>query len=748
MVKNRCRSLCALFMILCLAGCGKGMQGVEGIQGSNTAQRQETEQKEEKKSLAYGITYQDTHSTPEISADINSFQMTEKALYFKAVGSGSFYRISLEEEILQPRVLPIELLADEIFLALCVTEGQYGGIFISSYDREKQAYYLTAYDENGSLSWRQDITEAVPEAEKNEYGGSFWYLRQDSEGMFYMPGEKHILLFDREGKGRGEILWPYERLENIVVSKEGRVYGLSGNSGSGRALTELDTDNLTCGEEIRIRARVLAAGLTEGICYVDEITKSLYEYSPNTGESRELLSVLDYNMTEGAIWLCCAAGDSIRFLVRDTFNASAPVELITLAKGAATAAGQKQKLIVLASSDNLYLMNKAAAFNRRNDAYEVTVEVLESSNGSGNAYSYDELMTKLNTKILSKEVDLIFVNQLEYCTYKEQNAFENLIPFLKDSRIRVEDYRETLLMPLRKGAELYSIPTFFTVQSYALKESQLGDEEICTMEGFLRYIEEHQNMKWKWGGSGHWVLEMCMKFGWEHFVNLGEGSCSFDQEEFKSLVKRINALELDAKWYHNEWEELIGEGENVMSELTFSSPIQIAGEERYYGEELSLIGYPSPDGELRTYAFLDPLLCISARSGRKEGAFAFWEYYMEASRQDAGRALSARTDDFEEQMEMAGTKQYEWDERGDRIELPVDYLDYGGEMRGYYALNERQQSLVEQAIENARTDTVEGLQIQKLVLEEMDSYLYGNKSLEEAAGILQNRVQLYLNERK
>ena len=82
--------------------------------------------------------------------------------------------------------------------------------------------------------------------------------------------------------------------------------------------------------------------------------------------------------------------------------------------------------------------------------------------------------------------------------------------------------------------------------------------------------------------------------------------------------------------------------------------------------------------------------------------------------------------------------------------MPIDHFSYSstGDIEGFYALNEWQNAHVEEMFATLRLDETDGVTIQSIIIEEMRGYLMGSKTLDEAADIVQSRVQLYLYERK
>lgn len=719
-----CNLILMLVISACLSGCGKNSRSPEDRKENITEVSAVKESGQADAEREYTVTF--GNYTPEagIIPVRDSLQVTEDTLYFFAVGSKRIYRVDLEQEECRAELLPIE---HPELLCMSVAKEPEERLVCCTYDTEKQAYYLYAYDENHQVLWDRDITETVPEAEKENLA-YLYCLVQDGDGKIYIKGQKHILVFDREGNGMGSIPCPWERFESMIVSREGKVYVTSDMilEKVSWKLAELDPESLSCVSEREITGQYLTAGQTEGICFFDTRGDYICEYNFRKEESEKLLPYTEYDILPYEVAAYYMGEAQLRFIIWETQSESIPIEIMTLTKGTSPAGEedgrqQKQQLTLLTFFDESSVESTVKAFNRRSDVYEIQVEQLVSW---GETLTEEQIMTKFNSRIVGGDVDLIYIGQKDYLLYKEQKIFENLLPYMERGTVKAEDYREVLLNPLRQGQELYTLPTNFSFKSYGLPLSRMEGGSLSNMDDYLDYMEKHPDLKWRWGGSKAGILELCMKYGWERFVNLEEGICNFDGEEFRALVERIKGLTPDPKFYDEEWEQLIAEGEEVMPELEFSNLLRISAEEEHFGEEMVLIGYPGPDEKLRTDVVLDNLLCISAKSGNKEAAYDFWEYYIETQRQKTS-LLSARKEDFEKQMAF----------------------DHSVSV-GYYALDQRQQEIMQRAVESICMDTPEGIQIQKLVMEEMLSYLNGDKSFEAASEILQSRVQLYLNERK
>lgn len=164
-----------------------------------------------------------------------------------------------------------------------------------------------------------------------------------------------------------------------------------------------------------------------------------------------------------------------------------------------------------------------------------------------------------------------------------------------------------------------------------------------------------------------------------------------------------------------------------------------------YGEELIFLGYPSEDGSLMGEAWPEGSLAIAANSKEKEGAWEFLKYYILNYHRPYG--MPAEKYRFEEQWKSIQTPKYEEDASGQKVEAPISYFFYQNQMEPIYALSEGRANHIYEAVKSARPFTAEEQTILNIVFEEAGAYFYDQKTLEETVDIIQNRCQLYLDER-
>lgn len=171
--------------------------------------------------------------------------------------------------------------------------------------------------------------------------------------------------------------------------------------------------------------------------------------------------------------------------------------------------------------------------------------------------------------------------------------------------------------------------------------------------------------------------------------------------------------------------------------------------EEAYGEKLVYKGYPSEDGA-PCYFYSGTGISILSRSTCKEGAYAFWEYYLLHHYLTAD-AYYTNKKLLENSMTYASEIQYAYDEqRKKMIRYQADSSPESDEkvLQWFPYMSEEQCDKQLVMMETVRIDTLENQTLRNIILEEAQYYFQGIRELEETCEIIQSRVQLYLAETK
>lgn len=719
----------AAFLVLVFLMSSCGVQGDPAKTTTSLGDEAETLEEVEEKEYAQSVFALEIME--KYQAAPGSVTLFEDEILFGDLSDYDLYSGKIQKEI---TLSPLFSMPEQEWCnALCCGEKE---IITFCQNTVSEKIFLRAYNKEGEPLWETELTQTLEEigvdakeilpkvVGSNETG----YLIQLAKYVLYVAGDGTI----------GEALpCPYIEFKDILYSNtegENTFYVFmkaGGNKGTMIATLEPATMHITevasvpmfYNDEIFETTKHAISGSGE-IYFLDVLSQSLCTVSLVDNEVRRILLLTDYDMTSNAVLTYREVEDGFDFVLWDITGDGKSTELVQLRKGEGIPQGEEKKVLhMLAWSKDSLLSDRIMGFNRTNEIYEVKLDFMEKEYNSS-VFS-DDLLTQYQAKVVSGKYDLVYIPQEVFVRYESHDMFQNLLPMLPDSRIHLEDYYESVYAPFMVDDSLYAIPTGFCLQTLAIKKSSLPDQYNYGIEDFLDFLDNHKDIKMQWGGNKTVLLDYCMMNGWQGFVDLQSYQCDFTSDEFKAIIQKIDALELDKTLYYNNWDEVATDHEEILVELMITDPLQYEKECATYGEELAFLGYPREDGECTALLRLGNCLCILNNSKDPQGAFAFWEYYTAKAKE--GNAV-----DY-----LPSTKEKLHELLGKRI---IDAQEH------VIGLTDAQQKMFIQAIEQASADTAIGMEIRVLIRQEMQDYFSHAKSLDIVCELLQSRVQLYLAE--
>lgn len=254
-------------------------------------------------------------------------------------------------------------------------------------------------------------------------------------------------------------------------------------------------------------------------------------------------------------------------------------------------------------------------------------------------------------------------------------------------------------------------------------------------------------------------MEKVMQYRGNDFIDLETGKCAFDSQEFIEMMKFAYTLPEE-----RSWAEESGEGEYVRQYLksrallleldiwSFSQYNDDVDERLFYqlngylGGDYTFVGFPAGSEEAAengggAFICAQNLMALSAVSENMDGAWDFARYYLTDEYQESLKvSLPVSRRIFEEWAVEETLRSYYIDENGEKVEYDL-FLE-----SVVSPLDQKQLEQLITYVESVTATPYEDSNVLSIIEEELGSYFSGQKTAEDAAAIIQSRVQMYVQE--
>ncbi len=588
-------------------------------------------------------------------------------------------------------------------------------------------------------------------------------LAADGEGELFLLSEDTLYRINGEGDIDDIISIENYRISNmsqqLAVGEEGKVYYCTSRFGGNSEVWEIY--EITGAEDAPLKKLAGMEGVPhssmygllcnswDGIVYQYKGQPAAWEPVFRWGDS--CLNSPNSNTNE----LVQTDEEHFFAMFVDMLSDSLDSNLYQLTRRAVTEMPEKE-ILVLASvgytSDEI--KQWVSRFNREDERYHIIIE----------HYGTDEVDTKLNSRLVSSNPpDLVDVGSIDVVSYGEKQTFADLMPFLEASDVLDKDmFFDRILEAYTIEGRLVCIPKSFYINAVFGRTSEVGSETGWTAERVMALADRYPDRRLLAIDDTFLVNRLFGIWLCEQYIDWESGECTFDSEEFcgflewlKTYLDRIQGaygyepLPEDCLLY---MEDIVRLCDRVMYEWKI-------------GEEITFIGHPTSDSRSCIPAETENVLCITSRSGHKEGAWDFLESFL-AAEGTRSSCFSSRQDCFRRELEAEMTPEYFYTEDGE-IEMMDGWVDReGNEISGpnmkakrwvgspgnlevlYYYMSQEQADALMEIFEVIDFTPGGGLRgkVLEIFEEESNGYLEGSRSVEEVAEIIQNRVKNLVQE--
>jgi len=576
---------------------------------------------------------------------------------------------------------------------------------------------------------------------------------------FHGESDIHVMGAVADLSGRLYVAWSVRRLAQSgvsVLSDQGEVlFTISGNDNindivllngntpmvlvNESTLKEIDSESKGWGDIINLQGAFhqIFSG-KDGNVYL-ESNAHLYRYNLHEETLTRLFNHSVIGVTGWRFWTIALGNDVFLINSSDGLFSVLPMDTEIIEVEI------YNTLTLLAASpvDPLVAI-KVAEFNQQNDNY--SIEILE----------FGELdIPRLQTEFAIGQVpDIVFYSDSWSLCHRYfpshrlavRGLLADLYDFIDaDPILERNSFLANILDAVSTGGALYELPYFFRLDVAVGEANRLGTDMGWTFDDMLQTLDETDFNGYLFNPNNdrHSVLHIMLSLLIDDFIDWNTGVVQFDSDSFQRLLEIVKTyvppigqgltfLEAD----------LIQQERQLMMWQSLMRPnfLQLFD---FYFENMVPIGFPVPYGVGHSIRY-DASFSISAVSEYKNVAWSFVrQFYMPEFFKD-----------FQERhqflngipIHMEGVELLISEEEPGFI-LGIgerDTADFYEIVVGYateYDIR-RFRNILESATRVSRLD----LDVAEIVSEEAESYFRGDRSVEETARIIQNRMQIFVSE--
>ena len=398
-------------------------------------------------------------------------------------------------------------------------------------------------------------------------------------------------------------------------------------------------------------------------------------------------------------------------------------------------------------------------YNRSSQDYRITLKDYSMYN------SYDDYeagLTKLNSDITTGGMpDILLANNLPINNYISKGLIADIDELIKnDEELSKVEFMQNAFDAYRVNGKLYYIVPDFEVYSVLAKKSWVGDRESWTMEDMQQVLATMPEGAKAFGGdtTRSQFMNMVMSYCGNQFVDVSTGKCSFNTQDFISMMEFAKTLpsddsqNYDDEYWNNYWENYQSQyrqDRTLLMQVNFWQFSQMASSiNGYFGEPVSFVGFPTDTGN-GSYIMSSTTYVLSAKSKHLDAAWDFMRYYLTDEYQDKVSYFPVQKEKFYEKSKDAMERPYwEWtDENGETQREYYDQTIYiNGEEIPYDPLSQEQLDEVLQFIETVHNPYYYNEEIMTIINEEIEAFFSGQKTAQAVADTIQSRAQIYVDE--
>ncbi|KIL40143.1 hypothetical protein SD70_15860 [Gordoniibacillus kamchatkensis] len=367
----------------------------------------------------------------------------------------------------------------------------------------------------------------------------------------------------------------------------------------------------------------------------------------------------------------------------------------------------------------------------------------------------EKYIDDVNTALMSgKASDIIVMSNLPYKKYADKKLLENISALMSaDSSFHMDDYYTNIFDAMKYNGNLYTVPVKVTMNMWLGNQAVLGGEKIdgskWTWEDFASVSKKLMSDKKNDGNPDIYplgyiepgdLITFMLNSSFAKFVDTGAKKAKFGSPEFTGLLKLAKSMYDDkliapqsadpsATMFQNKGNI------NMYSDMIINPQVFYDGKADYYN-------VPSENGTEGTSVTSGLPLAINSKSANKQAAWQFVKFLLSEEMQSTMELMGFAVNKQAGKANESALKQLGQPNASGKS---MKFMINGKEITPKPATDQDIER-IEQALAGIKSYAESDPKITKIVAEETVPFFQGQKSAEETAKVIQNKVSTYLQE--
>lgn len=635
-----------------------------------------------------------------------------------------------------------------------------------NYFVNEEHYYIRRLAANGAILSSAELdTQSITDNEGYFYveGGVL-----TNDGKLLLNGGSGLYLFNADSGAMERKVEGIDYCQALVRLNDGRVaavyYGMNGQLFS-------VIENGSVGETIKSGSNNLYQAQDGRGDYLYFYTdgSSFYGFRADSQESEKLFSWINCDVDADRLSTMYVSGDCSVHAVENRWSGGeSNTSLVTVERVPYDSLPEKEVLTLATLNLDWGAREQIINFNRKHE--NARIEVIDYS--EYNTEDDDSAgLTKLTTELVAGQMpDILDLNRLPVDRLSAKGMLSDLYPLMDESGdLDRDDFFPSLLKALEYDGKLYHIPTSFYIFTMTGASDIVGSTPGWTYRDVKTALNKMPEGASVFGPyvSRESALQLCLYIDSGYFADWESGQVRFDSREFLDLLDFTMMLPKSEDINYMDYEgvsetELIASGRQMLTTDSMSDFTEMFYYQYIFGgdiDDFTFVGAPCSEGVGNAFVFNNSW-AITRDCSNKELAWEFLSSILSEEAQSGDNIYNFPVNKkaFDAKLKEAMTPQYEMDENGnyrldpetgERIEVSRGGMGWGnGESVEFYAITQEMADKLMELIDTTDRVVTENDEISNIVLEQVQAFYSGDKSAEEVAKLIQDKVSIYINEQR